>query len=131
MDQGVEPFPQSEMEGEIGMGRRLVGVVIARLAIRRPATVGLNEDGEASSRPTNDLILRCRISGLEGGFQISLRQLEASFEAGAALRHLRMRSWGGSSSGHDHRESERPVDADRVALRFAPPSIERVALVRR
>jgi hypothetical protein len=34
-------------------------------------------------------------SGLEGGFQKPLRELEYSFEASAALRHLRMRWSGG------------------------------------
>ncbi|KQP40134.1 hypothetical protein ASF34_12535 [Methylobacterium sp. Leaf106] len=41
--------------------------------------------------PSTDLILRCRASGLEGGFQAPLRELEGSFEASAPLRHLRMR----------------------------------------
>ncbi|KQO48919.1 hypothetical protein ASF32_19490 [Methylobacterium sp. Leaf91] len=40
----------------------------------------------------NHLILRCGDSRLEGALQPPLRLLEPSFEAFAALRHLRMRS---------------------------------------
>ncbi|KQO52349.1 hypothetical protein ASF08_20720 [Methylobacterium sp. Leaf85] len=42
--------------------------------------------------PKNHLILRCGDSRLEGALQPTLRLLEPSFEAFAALRHLRMRS---------------------------------------
>ncbi len=45
--------------------------------------------------PKLSLILRCRVSGLEGDFQGAKRWLEPSFEASASLRHLRMRMWVG------------------------------------
>jgi hypothetical protein len=41
--------------------------------------------------PIHALILRCRVSGLEGALQPAARSLVPSFEASAALRHLRMR----------------------------------------
>ncbi|MWV22876.1 hypothetical protein FVE89_12870 [Methylobacterium sp. 2A] len=37
-------------------------------------------------------------AGLEGAFQRSRGRLEGSFEASAALRHLRMRAWVGRPS---------------------------------
>ncbi|MEE7448354.1 hypothetical protein MRF4_11275 [Methylobacterium radiotolerans] len=37
-------------------------------------------------------------AGLEGGLQGSQFYLEGSFEASAALRHLRMRAWTGNQS---------------------------------
>ena len=42
---------------------------------------------QAESRPTCDLILRCRLSGLEGGLQPAARSLEPSFEAVAPRPH--------------------------------------------
>ncbi|GJE59799.1 hypothetical protein MPOCJGCO_1901 [Methylobacterium trifolii] len=50
LHQGVEVPAQAEVEGEIGVGRRLVGVVIAGLAVARPAAVGLEEEGGAAGR---------------------------------------------------------------------------------
>lgn len=60
--------------------------------------------------PSADLIPRCRASGLEGGFQAPLRELEGSFEAFAPLRHLRMR-W---------------VDGGRLVSQFADYASDKV-----
>ena len=46
-----------------------------------------------TASPTHTLFLRCRVGGLEGALQPAARSLETSFEASAALRHLRMRMW--------------------------------------
>jgi hypothetical protein len=56
----------------------------------------------ASHNPRLDLIhapiLRCGVSGCEGGLQGWRGWLEGSFEVSAALRHLRMRARVGESS---------------------------------
>ena len=48
VDQGVDPLdlPQAEIEGEIAMGRRRIGVVITRFAIGRGVARRLQRDGE-------------------------------------------------------------------------------------
>ncbi|TGD98305.1 hypothetical protein EU555_16490 [Methylobacterium nonmethylotrophicum] len=51
--------------------------------------------GPSHRRPHPEVLGDRRSLSLEGGFQNSLRSLEASFEA--ATRHLRMRSWVGQT----------------------------------
>ena len=58
---------------------------------RRACPSRLPGHARETEDPTLHLIGRCRASGLEGGLQGSPRLLEASFEASASLRHLRMR----------------------------------------
>ena len=53
----------------------------------------------SADSPTQALILRCRVSGLEGSFQKTLRSLEGAFEAFASRRRLRLRVKVGSALG--------------------------------
>jgi hypothetical protein len=53
----------------------------------------IDRQNEKTSDPTCDLILRCeRERASKEGFSDRSDHLEASFEASASLRHLRMRS---------------------------------------